>query len=131
MQHEQLKSILEPVLADVQDRACVAQNFVDKDQYQIYVSTLWANIVLNPSDINLTESDLEGVHDILNVEIASVLGADYDLTACFRYLNSKSGERAMQAAQLNQTHKDMLLYFASMILDPEGHKRWLDEIKQR
>jgi len=45
-------------------------------------------------------------------------------------LNSKAGERAMQSARLNQAHKDMLLYFASMILDPDGHKRWLNEIKQ-
>ena len=34
----------------------------------------------------------------------------------------------MQAARLNQTHRELLLYFASMILDPDGHKRWMDVV---
>ena len=36
----------------------------------------------------------------------------------------------MGEAQLNQTHKDLLQYFSSMILDPEGHKRWMEEIRE-
>jgi hypothetical protein len=130
MQDANLQAILQPVLTDVHERASVAGRFIDKDQYQIYMATLWANMVLNPGDINLKQSDLEGAHDVLNTEIGRVLGPKQDLTECYRYLNSKSGEKAMQGARLNQTHKDMLLYFASMILDPDGHKRWLDEIKE-
>ncbi|GIS19205.1 MAG: hypothetical protein CM15mP120_11210 [Pseudomonadota bacterium] len=34
----------------------------------------------------------------------------------------------MIEAKLNQTHKDLLQYFSSMILDPDGHKRWMEEI---
>jgi hypothetical protein len=34
----------------------------------------------------------------------------------------------MADASLTQTHKELLLYFASMILDPEGHKRWMEEV---
>ena len=130
MHQADLQEILQPILSDVQERATVAGRFIDKDQYQIYMATLWANMVLNPGDINLEQSHLEAAHDVLNAEIAQALGQSHDLTECYRYLNSKSGEKAMQAARLNQTHKDMLLYFASMILDPDGHKRWLDEIKE-
>jgi hypothetical protein len=28
-------------------------------------------------------------------------------------------------------HRDLLLYFASMILDPEGHRRWMTEVAER
>jgi hypothetical protein len=35
----------------------------------------------------------------------------------------------MLEAKLNQTHKDLLQYFSSMILDPEGHERWMSEIR--
>ena len=37
----------------------------------------------------------------------------------------------MVEARLNQTHKDLLLYFSSMILDPEGHRKWADELKEK
>ena len=36
----------------------------------------------------------------------------------------------MQEARLTQNHKDLLLYFSSMILDPEGHRRWMQSIDQ-
>jgi len=70
MQHEQLQALLDPVLADVQERATVADRFIDKDHYQIYITTLWANLVLNPTDLNLQESDLEAVHDLLSGSMA-------------------------------------------------------------
>ena len=38
-------------------------------------------------------------------------------------------EQAMKDARLTQNHKDLLLYFASMILDPDGHARWADKVR--
>ncbi len=116
------------VLDDIEQRSCITDRFVDRDLYRLYLATLWANIVLNPDDAGLSEADLEPLHDYLNERAARVLGADGSLTECFRFVNSKAGEQAMQVARLNQTHKELLLYFASMILDPDGHKRWMDAV---
>ena len=35
----------------------------------------------------------------------------------------------MGEARLTQSHKDLLQYFASMILDPSGHKKFMDQIR--
>ena len=40
-------------------------------------------------------------------------------------------EQTMAEVKLNQTHKDLLQYFSSMILDPEGHKKWMQEIRDK
>ncbi|MEM9316701.1 MAG: hypothetical protein AAGA95_18995 [Pseudomonadota bacterium] len=69
------------------------------------------------------------LYELLSGESAEVLGAGCDLRSCFEFVNSKAGERAMGAARLNQAHRDMLVYFASMMLDPDGHRRWMDEIR--
>ncbi len=37
----------------------------------------------------------------------------------------------MGAAKLTQRHKELLLYFSSMILDPDGHRRWMESVKNR
>ena len=116
------------ILDDIEQRSCVTDRFVDRDVYRLYVATLWANVVLNPADAGLTEAALEPLHDYLNERVAGVLGPSENLTECFRFVNSKAGERAMSAARLNSTHRELLLYFASMILDPDGHRRWMDAV---
>ena len=82
--------------------------------------------MLNPDDAGLTEDALEPLHDYLNQMIEPVLGHDQTLTDCFRFINSKAGEQAMERCHLTTTHRQMLLYFCSMILDPDGHRRWSD-----
>ncbi len=118
----------EEVLDDIEERSALTDRFVDRDLFRLYLATLWANVVLNPSDAGLTEEDLEPLHDYLNLRAGRVLGSQGTLTDCFRFVNSKEGERAMKAARLNQTHKELLLYFSSMILDPDGHRRWMDMV---
>lgn len=120
-----------PVLDDLTERAAVTDGILDREVYRILVATLWVNVVLAPGDAGLEEADLEPLHDVLNRRIAEVLGEGQTLTGCFRYLDSKDGERAMKEARLTPNHRDMLLYFASIILDPEGHRRWMDELRQR
>lgn len=118
-----------PVLDDLIEQSAITQGIIDKDFYRILVCTLWVNVVLEPGDVDLAATDLEPLHDVLNGHIGSVLGRDESLTSCFRYLNGKSGEQAMKSARLTPNHRDMLLYFASIILDPEGHRRWMDEVR--
>lgn len=124
-----LDTRFEPVMQELAERAAVADRVVDKDTYRILAATLWVNVVLDPADSGLAESHLEPLHNVLNRHIAGVLGAHESLTSCFRYLNTKAGEQAMKSARLTPNHRDMLLYFASMILDPDGHKRWMDELR--
>lgn len=131
MNREQLQAQFSPILDDVRGRATVAEQFIDKEIYQLSLATLWANLVLNPDDLGFTESDLEPAYEVLSEDVQRVLGADTELKSCFVFLNSKPGERAMQQARLNQTHKDMLLYFASMMLDPDGHRRWINDIRDQ
>ena len=64
-------------------------------------------------------------------QIGDVLGSGADIRECFRFVNSKAGEGAMAAAQLTQRHKELLLYFSSMILDPDGHRRWMENVRNR
>ena len=131
MNYLQIKEAFEPVLTELREKAAVATSFIDKNFFQVSVATLWANVVLSPEDTGITEDDLPNLHDVLNEEIASVLGPDEDLKTVFRFISSKDGEKTMVEARLNQTHKDLLLYFSSMILDPEGHRKWANELKEK
>lgn len=127
----QLAQRFAPVLDDLEQRAAVADGIIDRPAYRILACTLWVNVVLGPEDVGLDESQLEPLHDVLNQRITTVLGAGEDLTRCFRYLDSKAGQQAMTEARITTNHRDMLLYFASIILDPDGHRRWMDDIRNR
>ena len=125
-----LRARLKPVFEDMVKRSTVAERFVHRDAYRITLATLWTNLVLKPEDAGIDEADLEAVHDILSAEAQAVLGVGEDLTACFAFLNSKPGEAAMKEARLSKTHKDLLLYFCSMILDPDGHRKWMERVRE-
>lgn len=131
MTPQELEYAFTPVLQDLEERSQVAERFINREVYQIYVGTLWANVVMNPEEVGLSEESLPILHDLLNNRLASVLGEQSSLHSCFSFLNSKAGENAMKEASLTQTHKELLLYFASMILDPDGHKRWMDEVNEK
>ena len=131
MTPQELEYAFTPVLQDLEERSQVAERFINREVYQIYVGTLWANVVMNPEEVGLSEESLPLLHDLLNNRLASVLGEQSSLHSCFSFLNSKAGENAMKEASLTQTHKELLLYFASMILDPDGHKRWMDEVNEK
>ena len=119
-----------PVFKDIRERATVTDRFLDRDLYRVYVSTLWSNVVLSPDEVGLDEEDLPELHDILLEEINDAIGPTESLHDIFQFISSKDGERAMQEARLTQSHKDLLQYFSSMILDPEGHKRYMDHIRE-
>lgn len=125
-----LTAMLSPVLRQVREAATVAEHFLDKDVFQLSLATLWANLVMNPGELGFQEHELESLYDLLSAETTAVLGPEQDLKACFAFINSKPGERAMGKARLGQSHRDMLSYFASMMLDPDGHRRWMDELRE-
>ena len=120
-----------PVLREIERRCGVAGSFVDKDLFRVNIATLWTNIVLDPAEAGLTDEDMEPLHDFLNQSIETVLGRGETLTECFRFINSKAGELAMDRCHLTTTHRQMLLYFCSMILDPVCHRRWADSQREK
>ena len=131
MTEAEIARALTPILKEVSERASVAGNFIDKDSYRIYLATVWANIVMDPSALGVDEEELENVHDLINLSAHQVLGEDEAITGCFRFINSRSGELAMDKAKVSKTHRQLLLYFSSMILDPDGHRRWMEDVKER
>lgn len=126
-----MKDQFSPVFTDIRERSTVAERFIDRNLYRIYMATLWANVVLAPEDVGLLEEDLEDLHDLVVDEVADVLGEGTTLRDVYQFVSSKEGERAMGEVRLTQSHKDLLNYFASMILDPEGHQRYLEHIRER
>ena len=126
-----LEENFQPVFADIRERSMIAERFIDRDLYRVYVATLWSNVVLSPDEVGLEEEDLPDLHDILLEEIKDAIGEIDSLHDIFRFISSKNGERAMQEARLTQSHKDLLQYFASMILDPDGHKRYMDYVRDQ
>lgn len=118
-----------PVFADIRQRATVADRFIDRDLYRVYIATLWSNVVLSPEEVGLEDEDIEDLHDIVLAEVNDAIGPHPSMHDLFKFITSKDGERAMQEARLTQSHKDLLAYFASMILDPEGHKRYMQYIR--
>lgn len=125
-------ALYEPALEAIVERSGIADGaFVDKDIYCVFIATLWANVVLDPADAQLQEADLEPLHDYLNHRMAAVLGSSASLHDCFRFVTSPRGEQTMDRLHLTQMHKDMLQYFASMILDPSGHQKMTDEIRAK
>ena len=126
----ELSYAFEPVFADIKERSTVAERFIDRSLYQVYIATLWSNVVLSPGEAGIEEEDIESLHDLVVADLQSVLGSSENLTTVFTFISSKAGEQAMNEAKLNQTHKDLLQYFSSMILDPDGHKKWMAEIRE-
>ena len=132
MTNPRFAAMYEPVLQEIAVRSAIADGaFIDKDIYRVYLATFWANVVLDPEDSGVEEADIEHLHDFLNDEIPSVLGAGQTVADCFRFITRKDGEQAMDRLQLTQMHRELLQYFASMILNPEGHRRWMDEIRKK
>ncbi|MYE14764.1 MAG: hypothetical protein F4X99_24500 [Gammaproteobacteria bacterium] len=120
-----------PILDEVEKRACVADAFVDKEVYRILLATVWANVVMNPDEAGIDIADLERLHDVINARARDVLGSEDAIKDCFRFVTSRAGEAAMDQARVNKTHRELLLYFSSMILDPDGHRRWMAEVERR
>ena len=126
---DHLKHAFEPVFVDIRERSKVVERFIDRNLFRLYMATLWANVVLSPDEAGIEEDDLPTLHDLVVAELVEVIGVGTDLESVFRFISSKEGEKTMAEAKLNQTHKDLLQYFSSMILDPDGHKRWMEEIR--
>ena len=78
-----------------------------------------------------TDTDRATAHSFINEVAFTILGEPESITESFRFIASRPGETAMDKAKLTKSHRDLLTYFASMILDPDGHRKWMSEFRDR
>ena len=105
-----------PALDEIIDRCCITDDFVDKEQFQVLIATVWGNAVLEPERSGIESTDLEDLHDFLNEQIERVMGQGSSVTGCFEFIVSKQGEDSLARQQVTKNHKEFLLYFARLIL---------------
>jgi hypothetical protein len=128
---ERYDALYQPVLEEIESRSLLADRVLDKDVYRIYVATLWVNAVADPSEAGIEEWELEPLHDYLNERIPEVLGRGATIKDCFKFIASREGESAMERLRVRGTHRDLLMFFCSMILNPEAHERWMDVLREK
>ncbi|MCR9277813.1 MAG: hypothetical protein NXH85_07535 [Pseudomonadaceae bacterium] len=126
-----LEEALAPILNSITERALVTDRFIDRDIYRLSVATLWSNLVMDPAGSGIDDNDLESVHNIVSRACNEQLGGEDGLLGVFHWINSKAGDTAMNSAHLQPEHADMLRYFASMMIDPERHRQWMDELREQ
>ncbi|HCC44634.1 MAG: hypothetical protein CMP89_09620 [Gammaproteobacteria bacterium] len=105
-----------PALDEIIDRCRLTDDFVDKEQFQVLIATVWGNAVLEPERSGIESTDLEDLHDFLNEQIERVMGKGSSVTGCFEFIVSKQGEDSLARQQVTKNHKEFLLYFARLIL---------------
>ncbi|HSG88135.1 MAG TPA: hypothetical protein VLA56_02925 [Pseudomonadales bacterium] len=124
-------ALYDPILQEIRQRSAVADAFLDKDIYRIYLATLWANVVSEPEASDLTEADLEPFHDFLDARAAEVLGGSDRIRACFQWLMSEEGDLAMTRTRVPARHREFLVHFGQLMLDPSGLGTRLEELTGR
>lgn len=124
-------ALYDPILEEIRSRSAVADTFVDKDLYRIWLATLWTNVVCAPEQSDLTEADLEPFHDYLQLRAREVLGGSDCIRECFRYLMAPSGEQAMARARVPARHRTLLLHIGQLMLDPTGLGKHVGDLTGR
>lgn len=112
----EIRERFSPALDEIIDRCRITDDFVDKEQFQVLIATIWGNAVLEPERSGITEAELENLHDFLNEQIERVMGEGATITRCFEFIVSKAGEDSMARQQVTANHKDFLHHFARLIL---------------
>ena len=120
-----------PLFIEIDKQCQVTEHFIDKERWRIYLATMWCNLVLEPESLGIEETDLETAFDVVEAEATKRLGGPDALVESFRFLTTKDGGVSMDKAKIRKNHRDMLLYFASMMIDPEGHRQYMEEIRKK
>lgn len=129
MDSDKLREKLSVVLEQMARNSAVTDSLVDKNRYRLYLCTLWSNLVLEPDQLDLEANDLELAFEVINDLAHDVLGERDAIRTSFQFVASSAGENEMNQAKISRNHRDLLAYFSSMILDPEGHKQWLSQVR--
>lgn len=105
-----------PALDEIIDRCRITDDFVDREQFQVLIATIWGNAVVDPERSGIEESDLEDLHDFLNEQIDRVMGEGATISSCFEFIVSKEGDESLERQHVTANHKEFLHYFARLIL---------------
>ncbi len=124
-------ALYQPVLDEIERRSLVTDAVLDKDVYRIYLATFWVNAVTDPTEAGIEEYELELLHDYLNERIPEALGQGATIRDCFKFVASRDGEETMQRLRVRGMHRDLLMFFCSMILNPEAHERWTEAQRKK
>ena len=116
MNLDNIRERFTPALDEIIDSCRITDDFVDKEQFQVLIATVWGNAVLEPERSGIETTDLEDLHDFLNEQIERVMGKGITVTNCFEFIVSKKGEDSLARQQVSATHKEFLHYFARLIL---------------
>ena len=116
---EEIRDRFTPAIEEIVDRCRIADEFVDKQQFQVLIATIWGNAVLEPRRSGIEESDLENLHEFLNEHVERVVGPGESITSCYRFIVSKAGEDSLTRQRVTQSHREFLHYFARLILQDE------------
>ncbi len=111
----ELRERFGPAVTEIIEQCQVADGFVDKDLFRVYIATIWGNAVLEPQKSGLVESDLASLHDYLNEEIPAILGNGENITSVYEYLTSKTGEESLERLQVGARHREFIAYFGRLI----------------
>ena len=113
---EEMRSRFAPAVEEIINRCQIADEFVDKEKFQVMIATVWGNAVLDPDRSGIDESDLPDLHDFLNEYIGELVGSGETLTNCYEFIVSKKGDDSLTRQQVTANHKEFLHYFARLIL---------------
>ena len=116
MSAEQIKTTFRPAMEEIIERCSVTEGYVDKEQFQIMLATIWGNAVLDPSRSGISEDQLPELHDFLNTYLVEIVGAESNLTNCFEFIVSKAGQDSMDRQRITSNHRQFLHHFARLIL---------------
>lgn len=115
-----IETLFSPAIDEIIDSCRIADDFVDREMFQICIATVWGNTVLEPARAGITENDLSLLHDFLNEYVETIVGDGADIRQCYEFIVSQAGENSMARLEITQRHKEFLYYFAELILSPEG-----------
>lgn len=116
MTPEELNQRFLPAIEEIVDRCRISEDFVDTEQFQVLIATVWGNAVLDPERSSLQEADLPVLHDFLNEHIEEVVGQGSTVTSCYEFIVSKKGEDSLIRQHVSANHKEFLHHFARLIL---------------
>ncbi|MBQ74273.1 MAG: hypothetical protein CMQ20_04505 [Gammaproteobacteria bacterium] len=119
MDLQELRTHFTPALEEIIDKCKISNDLVDRELFQVYMATIWGNVVLDPEGSGVEENDLSSLHDFLNEEIERVLGQGANVTGCYDFIASKQGNESLERLGATSEHKEFLHYFARLILGQE------------
>lgn len=119
MDIEEIRDKFRPAVKEIVEMCSVSDSMFDKEMFQIYIATIWANAVIDPRRNEIEEEDLPVLHDFLNEELQILLNPDTSITSCYKFIISSEGEESIKRLRIASRHKEFLYYFSRLILSTE------------